>query len=251
MRTGAVRSAVAVVSALFALLLLFDYLGAASNLQEDLQTPALYLAQHARQGDAIALPDHAITSVVEYYLGNDRHRVPLWPQTGVRQRYVEGFDLESNPWSGFPPRVWLVSDGSVSGVGKFQRMLEQKGYMLMSYKYFKGFNGSVLALYQSTKLPMTAVIAPSGGSTLRGSTILDAFAFVQHRDTSVVMKFVLTGGSLFHTVLGVASSSGYGFVLRWNSTSVPNGTYALQSRVTDAAGNTNLSPPVTVAVENY
>ena len=74
-------------------LLVIGSLGSASTLQEDLEGPARYAAQHAEQGDVFALPDHAITSVIDYYLASDNRHIPLWPQLGVRQRYVEGFDL--------------------------------------------------------------------------------------------------------------------------------------------------------------
>ena len=59
-------------------LLVVGAVGSASALQEDLQSPARYVAQHAQKGDVIALPDHAITSVIDYYLASDRrHATPL------------------------------------------------------------------------------------------------------------------------------------------------------------------------------
>ena len=77
--------------------LVIGYSASASTLQEDLQSPARYLAQHAQKGDVIALSDHAVTSVFEYYLADDKRLIPLWPQLGVQQRYVEGFDLSLHP----------------------------------------------------------------------------------------------------------------------------------------------------------
>ena len=52
-------------------LLAIGYFGSASAQQEDLQGPAEYVVQHWGNGDVIALPDHAITSVIRYYLTND------------------------------------------------------------------------------------------------------------------------------------------------------------------------------------
>ena len=83
----------AFIGAVAALGLAIGYVSSASALQEDLQGPARYVAQHVQGGDVIALPDHAVTAAVDYYLANDGQHVPLWPQLGVRQRYVEGSDL--------------------------------------------------------------------------------------------------------------------------------------------------------------
>ena len=134
-------------------LLGIGYLGAASAVQEDLQGPAQYVAQHVQNGDVIALPDHAITSAIDYYLARDDRLIPLWPQLGVRQRYVEGFDLSLHPPDRLPNRVWLVEDGSVPGVTRFVRVLQHAGYLIQD---FKVFNGSTLLLYNSP-LPTTAV----------------------------------------------------------------------------------------------
>jgi hypothetical protein len=67
-------------------LLVIGYLTSASAQQEDLQSPALFAAQHAQNGDVIALPDHAITSAIDYYLASDKRHINLWPQLGVGQR---------------------------------------------------------------------------------------------------------------------------------------------------------------------
>jgi mannosyltransferase len=157
--------AIAAVGTAAAVLLALGYVGSASALQEDLQSPAQYIAQHRQEGDVVALPDHAITSAVEYYLTRDNGSIPLWPQVGVRQRYVEGFDLSLHPSGGLPPRVWLVTDGSVPRVTKFEKVLESDGYVITS---FKQFDGSSLLMYRSSQ-PSTAVLIPSSGATLSGS----------------------------------------------------------------------------------
>ena len=55
-----------------------SYVSSASALQEDLQGTARYVALHAQSGDVIALPDHAITAAIGYYLASDgRARSPL------------------------------------------------------------------------------------------------------------------------------------------------------------------------------
>ena len=64
------------------------------------------------------------------------------------------------------------------------------------------------------------------------------------------MQFVLTGGSYNKTVIGTATPTAYGYILSWNSKSVPDGTYTLQSLATDGAGNTTYSAGITIKVNN-
>ena len=131
-RVAEIAGAAAVV------LLAIGYVGSASALQEDLKGPAQYAAQHWEPGDVIALPDHALTTAIEEYLASDKRQIPLWPQLGVRQRYVEGFDLSLHPSGRLPRRVWLVADGSVSGVTRFEKVLVREGYEVGTSKMFNG-----------------------------------------------------------------------------------------------------------------
>lgn len=130
--------------------LIIGYLSSASALQEDLHGAASYAATNVQNGDVIALPDHAITSAIDYYLASDNRRMPLWPQTGVRQQYVEGFDLSLTPYStsDLPRRVWLVDDGSVPGVERFEAVL---GYLGYADSEEKQFTGVTLLLYDNAR----------------------------------------------------------------------------------------------------
>ena len=64
------------------------------------------------------------------------------------------------------------------------------------------------------------------------------------------LEFHLTGGSLNHTLIATATGTRYGWLANWNSTTVPDGTYTLQSFAYDAAGNQGGSTGVTIIVEN-
>ena len=108
-------------------------------------------------------------------------------------------------------------------------------------------------------VPTTAVLVPSSGATLSGSSvILDASASSPDGAPIASVKFTVTGGGLDQVVLGTATPTMYGYILKWNSTTVPNGSYVLNSLVTDVAGNYELSlggisitvtnPPPTTAV---
>ena len=240
-RTMACFGAAAVI------ILAVGYVNSASALQEDLQGPARYIAQHANRGDVVALPDHAITSGVEYYWANDRQRIALWPQLGVRQRYVEGFDLSLHPSGGLPHRVWLVSDFSVPGVTHFEMVLKREGYLLVNVKEF---DGSTLFVYQSA-LPATSVLVPSDGATLSGTSATLAIANSNRHGVGIrKVQFVLSGGSYHKTVIGTAVLMSFGFFLPWNTTNVPNGSYTLQSLATDGAGFASYSQAIPIKVNN-
>ena len=106
----------------------------------------------------------------------------------------------------------------------------------------------VVSEYESLNPPSTAVLIPSNGTALSGSTYLDASA----SDIVAVAKvqFVLTGGSLDQSVVGTAVPTLYGYLAAFNTTNVANGVYTLQSVAYDAAGNAGFSPGVTVTVVN-
>jgi hypothetical protein len=96
--------------------------------------------------------------------------------------------------------------------------------------------------------PQTAVLVPSGGATLSGSSaVLDASATGATAVTSV--RFEVTGGTLSNQVIGTATLALWGWYAFWNTTTVPNGSYTLQSIATDGV-TTATSPGITVTVQN-
>jgi hypothetical protein len=98
-------------------------------------------------------------------------------------------------------------------------------------------------------IPSTSVIIPSGGATLSGTQeVLDAKASDPVGVTNV--QYELTGGSLNNTVIATGAPSLYGWLASFDTTTVPNGTYALESTATDSGGSSANSAPVTVTVDN-
>ena len=91
------------------------------------------------------------------------------------------------------------------------------------------------------------MVIPATGSTQSGGTaLLDAAA-----PTSVTsVTFELTGGTLNDQVVAKASPTIYGWMGQWNTTTVPNGTYTLQSVASYGGGVTGVSAPVTLSVNN-
>jgi hypothetical protein len=99
-------------------------------------------------------------------------------------------------------------------------------------------------------LPLrTTVIIPSNGTTLSGSSaVLDATASGTNDITGV--QFEVTGGTVSNRVVGTATLTMYGWIARWNTTGIANGTYTLQSVATEVGGTTATSPGITVTVHN-
>jgi hypothetical protein len=64
------------------------------------------------------------------------------------------------------------------------------------------------------------------------------------------VQFVLIGGSYNQTVIATGVPSLYGWLAGVDTTAIPNGTYTLQSLVTDDNSNTAYSAGITVTVQN-
>jgi hypothetical protein len=97
-----------------------------------------------------------------------------------------------------------------------------------------------------TVTPTTNVVLPANGATVSGNGALDATA--SSGVNSVLYE--ITGGSLHQAVIATGTLTFYGWLARWNSTSVPNGSYTLQSVVTYPNGVSGTSAGVTITVNN-
>jgi hypothetical protein len=95
--------------------------------------------------------------------------------------------------------------------------------------------------------PSTEVLLPGNGATLQGSVWLDAGASSPTGILSV--GFRLFGGSI-NEVIATGVATRYGWISGFDSTGVPNGTYSLESELTDINGNITTSSPITVIVAN-
>jgi hypothetical protein len=93
--------------------------------------------------------------------------------------------------------------------------------------------------------PTTAVTVPANNATLSGGQWLGAGA---SSGVSQV-QYELSGNGLSDDVIATAAPSIVGWLAYWDSASVPNGTYTLNS-VATAGGLSGTSPPVTIKVNN-
>ena len=107
--------------------------------------------------------------------------------------------------------------------------------------FSKGVSISVTNL-----LPTTGIFIPSQGATLSGWTYLDASA-----SNATSVKFLLFGGTYGYAapVVCTATPTAYGWLCAWNTSIVPNGSYALVSEASNSAGNT-FSSGVSINVDN-
>jgi mannosyltransferase len=122
------------------LVLALSYWNNASALNEDLKSMAVYVSDHAQPGDMIVLQNHAQTAAVNYYLDRDVHQVAVWPELGVRQRFVEASDL-SVPTKPIdpPPHLWVVFDYQSAPTIDFTHLvLERYHYTLLHTRRFAG-----------------------------------------------------------------------------------------------------------------
>ena len=95
----------------------------------------------------------------------------------------------------------------------------------------------------------TAVGRPQRGATLSGGSWLAAAASSDNLPVSRV-EFRITGGGLRSKLVGTASKTSVVWLAYWNTASVANGTYQLQSVCYDAVGKSTPSKPIPITVSN-
>jgi Bacterial Ig domain len=94
--------------------------------------------------------------------------------------------------------------------------------------------------------PSTQVLLPANGVTVSGAkVVLDASA-----SSGVTrVQFEVTGGSLSDSVIATATPTIYGWIAEWNSTTVADGPYTLQSIATSGSSS-GTSSGLSITVSN-
>lgn len=85
--------------------------------------------------------------------------------------------------------------------------------------------------------PTISLLSPANGATVSGNV---AVTFNARDNVAVTRVDLLVNGAI------VGSSTSAPFTVRWNTQKIPRGSYVLQGRARDAAGNTALSNTVMV-----
>ena len=94
--------------------------------------------------------------------------------------------------------------------------------------------------------PTTSIVKPSNGTKVSGTQGLDALA----SSGVTQVQYELTGGTFNHSVVATGTATIYGWTSTWNSTTVPNGQYTLQSVASYGSEVTGTSAPITITVSN-
>ncbi len=129
-------------------------------------------------------------------------------------------------------RITIAKDDHLSlfGTGDAMRYLSEKP----------------LDLYSS---PLRAAVTlPRNGSTLHGRQYLDVAVSDQFDVRKVV--YVLSGPGLEANTIATGARTNYGWIGGWNTSTVPNGSYTIEAKVSDSGGRSVTTPPVEVRVEN-
>ncbi len=108
----------------------------------------------------------------------------------------------------------------------------------------------VLPVYPTTTLTelSTAITAPAPDATVSGTTSLTASASDNVAITKV--EFRVAGGLLSDMLLATATATPGGWVGQWDTTSLPDGTYAIESAAYDASGTVGYSVGQNINVHN-
>jgi acetyl esterase/lipase len=105
-------------------------------------------------------------------------------------------------------------------------------------------------------MPGTSVLVPSAsGTSMSGQkVVLDASATANDADAAgnavTKVEFRLTGGIFNASLVATATLSLWGWWTYWDTTTVPNGNYTLQSVAYDKDGNVGASNGIQVVVNN-
>lgn len=95
--------------------------------------------------------------------------------------------------------------------------------------------------------PSTSMLIPSSGVTVSGTqVVLDATA----SSGTTQVQFELTRGAPYGSVVVTATPTIYGWLAEWDSSTVANGTYSLQSIATTSGGQIGTSPSISITVNN-
>ena len=95
--------------------------------------------------------------------------------------------------------------------------------------------------------PSTNVLSPSSGTAVSGTKVLlDAAA----SPGVTQVQYELTGGTLNDAVIATATQTVYGWLAAWDSTTVPDGVYTLQSVASYSGVVSGTSPGITITVSN-
>ncbi len=89
-----------------------------------------------------------------------------------------------------------------------------------------------------------SVAAPTNGTVVTASPLVLSAAASDNVGVTKV-EFYRSGST---TSIGSATATGYGYIVNWDITGVPNGAYSITAKAYDAAGNSTTSAAVSITI---
>jgi hypothetical protein len=142
-------------------------------------------------------------------------------------------------------------DGLVTVLGDLPPTYLRQNAAYARSRHFSLFNTALVAkdarqgLFPSL---LTQVLQPTDGARVSGVTVLDAG--VTSTAGIVKVQFEVTGNGLDSVPVGTARITVAGWISVWNTITVPNGYYKVQSVLYRSGGRVSASSPIWVAVSN-
>lgn len=157
------------------------------------------------------------------------------------------------------PTPWFCSAVCTAIVGPYGVYMDQFHVSAAYATYLQ--NALAQELFGSTPTPtfgssapdiFISVVRPSNGATLSGGFLLDARSGMSLFGKPPVVRVVfrLSGGGLRNQSICSGASGFGGWICYWNTSSVANGRYTLQSVAYDAAGMSVRSKSISLSVKN-
>jgi SAM-dependent methyltransferase len=174
-------------------------------------------------------------------------------EDGFLKLFSEGVE---NPMSGVHHLAWLPT-----GPGVLARILEWLGFETCLVRWRRPASAPTLGricivgarnaslLVGLDAPPRASMVAPVDGDIISGTYALDARISENVVGVGKV-EFHVSGADSDEVVIGVATRTWDGWIYNWNTTSVRNGTYRVESLAFDPEGNPGPRDGVTITVEN-
>jgi peptidoglycan/LPS O-acetylase OafA/YrhL len=158
--------------------------------------------------------------------------------------HVEVIDLAAHVCPTGPPCKLLVDHVFVRGDGKHYTA---EGSLWVA-RWLMPQLGIPALDEVNNALPSVRMADLANGAVLKGQHGLAAVTAFNLGVSRV--DFEITGAKLHDAVIGAGTFSPFGWALKWNTRSVPNGTYVVRSVVFNAAGVSRASKGVVVRISN-
>jgi peptidoglycan/LPS O-acetylase OafA/YrhL len=152
------------------------------------------------------------------------------------------------------PTPWFCSNLCTAVVGTYDVYMDQIHVSATYATYLR--NVLAQALFSPTPTPThfvqadsTSVRWPSRGAKVSGEVLLAATAALG--SSSVVnVDFQLSGGGVHDQSVCIGSKSVFGWLCRWDSSTVANGHYTVNAVASSGPGRTRQSKPISFFVKN-